>query len=1010
MSQRRRNFNFKSYSCPYPACTKVLQNPSGLTQHINAKHRRFQNHTIPQRSPRPEAGTDLQEDLQGAFEDLGAHGQPPEPERTSEDSDDGCYINLVHPTINGQPCNQNGAFISMDASPPPRTSKSPHDWTPYENRLEFETAEFLFQDAQLSEAKIKRLLGVWASTLLLASNGDVNNSAPPFASAKEMYEVIDATPLGDAPWKSFTASYTGPRPNTDVPSWMTMKHEVWFRDPKVILKNLLENPDFKDEFDVAPYRQYTTSGSRRYQHFMSGDWAWNQCNLIAKDPTTHGAMFCPAIFGSDKTTVSVATGQNDYYPLYMTLANIFNNVRRAHRNAVVVVAFLAVPKAEKRHANDPQFRKFRKQLFHSSLARIMRSLRAGMLKPEIMRCPDGHFRRVIFGLGPYIADYPEQALVACIVQGWCPTCLQHRTELGNDIIEGVRCREHTAELLQNFDSATLWDDYGIDASIVPFTSHFPRADIHELMSGDILHQLIKGTFKDHLVTWVGEYLEKTHSKKVADEIMDEIDRRIAAVPPFSGLRHFYQGRNFKQWTGNDSKGLMKVYIPAIAGLVPPEMVKAISSYIEFCYFARLDVHTEDSLKQMEAVLARFHQFRDIFRATGVRPDGFDSLPRQHSLKHQTTHIRNFGTLNGLCTSIMESKHIKAVKEPWRRSSRYEALGQMLVTNQRLDKLAAAHIDFSARGMLEGSSISYVLAELEGRGNNNDNDTESEEGHGHNDNERDGDGRDEDVEDEDVEDRDGEDEDGEDKDEDEDEEKNDGAIEGNRDHVDAVVKLAASPVRKYPKTLAEIGAYISIPDLPDLVALYLYDQAHPDTPWESTDPFPQLPHIARRVHVLHSAGATFYAPSDPSRTGGMRREHIRATPTWRKGPSRYDCVFISANGEDGFRGLHVARVRLFFRFRVDNQTHECALVEWFSHYGNEPDEETGLWIVTPDFDADGSRTQSVIHTDCIVRGAHLIPVFGADHIPFNFPFSASLDSFRAYYVNRFIDYHAFETIY
>lgn len=34
--------------------------------------------------------------------------------------------------------------------------------------------------------------------------------------------------------------------------------------------------------------------------------------------------------------------------------------------------------------------------------------------------------------------------------------------------------------------------------------------------------------------------------------------RIAAVAPFAGLRRFPQGRHFKQWTGDDSKALMKV--------------------------------------------------------------------------------------------------------------------------------------------------------------------------------------------------------------------------------------------------------------------------------------------------------------------------------------------------------------------------------------------------------------------------------------------------------------------
>lgn len=38
----------------------------------------------------------------------------------------------------------------------------------------------------------------------------------------------------------------------------------------------------------------------------------------------------------------------------------------------------------------------------------------------------------------------------------------------------------------------------------------------------------------------------------------EFAYRLAIVPLFGGIRRFAQGRNFKQWTGNDSKALMKV--------------------------------------------------------------------------------------------------------------------------------------------------------------------------------------------------------------------------------------------------------------------------------------------------------------------------------------------------------------------------------------------------------------------------------------------------------------------
>jgi hypothetical protein len=128
------------------------------------------------------------------------------------------------------------------------------------------------------------------------------------------------------------------------------------------------------------------------------------------------------------------------------------------------------------------------------------------------------------------------------------------------------------------------------------------------------------------------------------------------------------------------------------------MMRAIRAFLEFCYIARRNVIDTQSLKELEDALSRFHQYRTIFEDCGVRTEGFN-LPRQHFLIHYLALIRAFGAPNGLCSSITESKHIKAVKQPWRRSSRYKALGQMLLTNQRLDKIAACHADFTSRGML-----------------------------------------------------------------------------------------------------------------------------------------------------------------------------------------------------------------------------------------------------------------------------------------------------------------------
>ena len=77
--------------------------------------------------------------------------------------------------------------------------------------------------------------------------------------------------------------------------------------------------------------------------------------------------------------------------------------------------------------------------------------------------------------------------------------------------------------------------------------------------------------------------------------------------------------------------------------------------------------------------------------------------------HYPALIWLFGSPNGLCTSITESKHIRHVKETWHRSNRNDALFQMLTTNQRLDQLSAARDDFTKRGMLNGTLLEYFLS-------------------------------------------------------------------------------------------------------------------------------------------------------------------------------------------------------------------------------------------------------------------------------------------------------------
>lgn len=143
-------------------------------------------------------------------------------------------------------------------------------WYPYHGRIEFETARLFYKEAQLSAQQVNKILLLWHATL--AGNG----LCAPFKDHNDLYNTIDATLVGGVPWESAIIDYKGPRPsNRPQPPWMSDEYEIYFKNPRVLVQDMISNPGFANEFDYAPYHEYF-DGVHHFQNMMSGNWAWRQ--------------------------------------------------------------------------------------------------------------------------------------------------------------------------------------------------------------------------------------------------------------------------------------------------------------------------------------------------------------------------------------------------------------------------------------------------------------------------------------------------------------------------------------------------------------------------------------------------------------------------------------------------------------------------------------------------------------------------------------------------------------
>ncbi|KAG9073879.1 hypothetical protein FS749_014599 [Ceratobasidium sp. UAMH 11750] len=320
-----------------------------------------------------------------------------------------------------------------------------------------------------------------------------------------------------------------------------------------------------------------------------------------------------------------------------------------------------------------------------------------------MDCGDGYVRHCYPILAAYIADNPEQTLIAGCQRNLCHRCTvpqDERGELPNQP-PPPRIPDHTAVALEAQSlghTSSLFHDQGLKPFGKPFWADLPHTNIFSCLTPDILHQLHKGVFKDHLMNWCLQLIER------ADGNLDNVDYRYMAMPEHSNLRHFSSGvSKLKQTTAHEHREMQKVFMAVMAGLVPNDVLPVILAVIDFIHFARLPVHTTATLDLLDDALDRFHEHKHVFIKYNVRTDF--NINKVHAMCHYTEAIRALGAADAYNTETPERLHIEFAKRAYKATNRRNFFQQMTVyldRRERVNKfdayLRSIHPEYAARDL------------------------------------------------------------------------------------------------------------------------------------------------------------------------------------------------------------------------------------------------------------------------------------------------------------------------
>lgn len=344
-------------------------------------------------------------------------------------------------------------------------------------------------------------------------------------------------------------------------------------------------------------------------------------------------------------TLTRFSGDKKAYPVYLTIGNISKDIRhQPSSHATILIGYLPISKLEcfQEAGDSCKFAVY--HLFHHCMQVVLEPLiDAGKHSIETT-CSDNFVCCIFPILTAYVADHPEQCFVACCMENCCPRCVVGRDDHGKNIRSPPCNPAVTLNMLSQHkdgEDPYLFDNKGLRPIYYPFWADLPHANIFACITPNILHQLHKGIFKDHIIKWCTSLCSE-----------DKIDAWFKAMTDYQGLWHFKKGiSSISQWTGKEHKEMECIIVTVLAGIVNSRVLKAVHATLDFIYYAQYQRHTNITLARMQNALDIFHSHKNVF--SKLHCDENFNILKFHLMLHYLDSIRSLGSADGYNTESPE---------------------------------------------------------------------------------------------------------------------------------------------------------------------------------------------------------------------------------------------------------------------------------------------------------------------------------------------------------------------